>query len=110
MLRSEPRPDSTGVEPNYFAFVELAAPDLPWTFTPAAPDGQGRLRPWLVLVVVREQPGVSIGTGAALPVLRIAEPAAPGAELPDLADSWGWAHVQSLAGSTTSRTRSARAR
>ena len=60
MLRSEPRPDSTDVEPNYFPLVELAAPDLPWMFTPArAEDEQGRLRPWLVLVVVREQEGVS---------------------------------------------------
>lgn len=101
VLRTEPRADSTGVEPNYFAYVELAAPDLPWMFTPAAPDAaQGRLRPWLVLIVVREQDGVSLGTrsGVSLPVLRIGDPAVPGDELPDLADSWGWAHVHSLVG------------
>jgi hypothetical protein len=48
-------------------------------------------------VVVREQEGVSITTrdDAPLPVLRIEGPAVPTDELPDLADSWAWAHVQS---------------
>lgn len=96
VLRTEPRPDSIDVEPNYFPFIELAA-DLPWLLTPAAPN-QNRLRPWLVLVVVREQDGVSVETrtNISLPVLRIAAPAAPAQELPDLDDAWAWAHVQSL--------------
>jgi hypothetical protein len=98
VIREEPRPDSADVEDNYFVFAELSAPDLPWMLTPAAPDAQGRLRPWLVLVVVREQEGVSLvaRSPTELPVLRIAEPAVPADELPDLADSWAWAHVQSL--------------
>lgn len=97
ILRTEPRPDSINVEPNYFPFIELAAPDLLWLLTPAAPN-RNRLRPWLVLVVVREQEGVSVATRAdlPLPVLRIAAPAQPAQELPDLDDSWAWAHVQSL--------------
>jgi hypothetical protein len=98
VLREEPKRDGTGVEPYYFPFVELAAPDLPWMFTPARQDDvKGRLRPWLVLVAVREQDGVALvpGTGGDLPVLNIAEPAS---ELPDLADSWAWAHVESRAG------------
>jgi hypothetical protein len=93
ILRAEPRPDSTDVEPNYLPFVELATPDLPWMLTPARADGQGRVRPWLVLVVVREQEDVALAAqpGTALPVLTT-----PIAELPDLAESWAWAHVQSL--------------
>lgn len=100
VIREEPRPDSAEVEPSYFPFVELAAPDLPWLFTPASDDGTGRLRPWLVLVCVREQEGVSIVSqgGGALPVLRIDAPAVPADELPDLDDSWAWTHVQSLVG------------
>jgi hypothetical protein len=100
ILREEPRADSGDVEPNYFPFVELASPDLPWLLTPAraADTTPGRLRPWLVLVVVREQEGVSVGPypGTSLPVLRIAAPAVPADELPDLGQSWAWAHVQSL--------------
>jgi hypothetical protein len=97
ILRTEPQPGSADVEPNYFPLVELAAPDLPWMFTPARPDGQGRLRPWLVLVAVREQDGVSLvpGTGGSLPILHIDDPAG---ELPDLAESWAWVHVHSLVG------------
>jgi hypothetical protein len=93
ILRAEPRPDSTDVEPNYLPFVEVATPDLPWMLTPARADDQGRVRPWLVLVVVREQEGVTLAArpGTALPVLTT-----PVAELPDLAESWAWAHVQSL--------------
>ena len=98
ILREQPRADSTDVEPNYFPFVELAAPDLPWCYTPAGATATGRLRPWLVLVVVREQDGVTVTArpGTTLATLRIEPPAAPEHELPDLADSWAWAHVQSL--------------
>ncbi len=95
ILRAEPRPDSTDVEPNYLPFVDVATPDLPWMLTPARADDQGRVRPWVVLVVVREQEGVTLAArpGTALPVLTT-----PIAELPDLAESWAWAHVQSLVG------------
>ena len=98
VLRSEPSPDSVDVETTLFPYVELAAPDLPWLYTPAAPGEQG-LRPWLVLVVVREQEGVSLDTpSGSLPLLRIEAPAVAADELPDLAEAWAWAHVQSLVG------------
>ncbi len=104
IVRQEPRPDAGQVEPNYFPLVELRAPDLPWLLTPAGPatDPGRPLRPWLVLVVVREQDGVAVRSspGAALPVLAVEPPADPAAELPDLADSWAWAHVQSLVPAT----------
>ena len=59
VLREEPRPDSADVEPNYFPFVELASggPAVAAHAGGARPGGTGRLRPWLVLVVVREQDG-----------------------------------------------------
>lgn len=98
VLRSEPRPDSVEVEPTLFPYVELAAPELPWLYTPAAPTGDGRLRPWLVLVVVREQEGVELELrDGALPLLTI-DGGLGSDELPDLADSWAWVHVQSLVG------------
>ena len=57
-----------------------------------------RLRPWCVLVVVERTDGVSIvlRPGAVLPVLTIDDAGRPAAELPDLADSWAWAHAQVL--------------
>jgi hypothetical protein len=103
VVRTDPLPGSTSFEPNYFPLVEFDRPDFPWLFTPAAatsagPDG--KLRPWLVLVVVRDQPGVEVapGPGLPLPVLSIGAPASPAAELPDLAESWLWAHGQVLGG------------
>src|SRR3954451_9888572 len=72
--------------------VQFARADLPWLFTPAAPGAtKTRLRPWLVLVTVRQGAGARLQPGTPLPVLELADPAA---ELPDLTQSWAWAHAQ----------------
>jgi hypothetical protein len=96
VLRTEPPAGTEDYEANDLAAVEFDNPDLPWLFTPAAADGQGRLRPWIVLVVVRKQDGVRLRPPRTelLPVLEIGAPALPSQELPDLADSWAWAHAQ----------------
>ncbi len=96
VVRVEPRHRTTDFEPNYFPAIEFDRPDFPWLFTPAKADAQGRLRPWLCLVVVRRQPGVELrpGGGLPLPVLEIKAPARPGDELPDLSESHFWAHAQ----------------
>ncbi len=103
IVRTIPRANSTNVEPNYLAAVDFDNPELPWLFTPTGVPASGHLRPWLVLVVVRDRPGVRVDVpaGALLPQLHIESGASN--ELPDLADSWAWAHVQLLdedAGST----------
>ncbi|WP_026928044.1 hypothetical protein [Granulicoccus phenolivorans] len=89
VVRCDPPDGVADVEPNYLAAVELVPPDLPWLLTPARPAG-GRLRPWLVLVVVDEVP---VRPGDPLPTIE-----APLDQLPDLRDSWGWAHVQRVRG------------
>lgn len=96
VIRVEPRALTPDFEPNYFPAVEFRRPDFPWSFTPVTGDTRGRLRPWLCLVVVRQQEGVRLGAtpDRPLPVLTISAPARPSAELPDLADSWAWAHTQ----------------
>jgi hypothetical protein len=94
IIRSFPAPGSTDAEDTGFAAVEFARSDLPWQFTPGAPDGRGRLRPWLVLVVVRA------GTAElGVPPEGLPRLTCPRAELPDLARSWAWAHAQVLVGS-----------
>jgi len=102
VVRMEPLPDSRDFEPNYLACVEFDRPDFPWLFTPARANASGQLRPWLCLVVVREQPGVSIApaSAASLPVLHIVSPARPVDELPNLAECWAWAHSQVAAADT----------
>ena len=100
IVRMDPHPGSADFEPNYFAAIEFDRADFPWLFTPAKAQDGGRLRPWLCLVVVRVQPGVSVqgSADAPLPVLEIAAPAVPADELPDLAECWAWAHAQAASG------------
>jgi hypothetical protein len=97
IVRTDPRPNATDVEANYVPAIEFDAPDFPWMFTPAVSGSNNRLRPWCVLIVVdlaavdapRTEPG------RPLPVLTV--PADVRAlELPDLAESWAWAHVQAV--------------
>lgn len=99
VIRTEPPHRTNNFLPNYFPAIEFDHPGFPWLFTPAqAEQTQGRLRPWLVLVVVRKQTGVTLrqqGNGP-LPVLEIQAPAIAGDELPDLAESWAWAHTQAV--------------
>jgi hypothetical protein len=92
IIRTEPRPGTTGFAPNYFAFIEFDRPDFPWIFTPASAGERNRLRPWLFLVVVPDDhDGVQFGSHSpgSLPTLTC-----PLAELPDLSESWAWAHAQ----------------
>ena len=91
VVRCDPPPGCLDAEPNKLPQIEFAAPDLPWRFTPAAPDDD-RLQPWLALVVVEERDGVWLepaGSGR-LAVLHVDD---ADAELPDLAQCWAWAHV-----------------
>ena len=93
VVRTDPRHQATDFEPNYFPAIEFDRPDFPWLFTPAQANADGKLRPWLCLVVVRKQEGVTLRTGPLLPVLEI-DSARVEHELPDLADSWAWVHAQ----------------
>lgn len=96
VIRIEPRHGSSDFEPNYFPAIEFDRPDFPWLFTPAKANEENCLRPWLCLIVVKKQEGVSLRPAASqpLPVLEIKKPAKPGAELPDLAEVHLWAHAQ----------------
>jgi len=96
VIRTEPHAQVTDFEPNYFPFIEFDLPDFPWLFTPAAPDTAGHLQPWICLVVVpKESSSVTVTPNQPLPVLQC-----PRRELPNLAESWAWAHSQIVEGST----------
>ncbi|GAB2867908.1 hypothetical protein GCM10022221_80930 [Actinocorallia aurea] len=88
VLRAFPPAGTADAAPNDLASVDLAVPELPWLLTPTATPTDGRLQPWIVLVVVSAETRLDPGPGA-LPVLH-----ASTAELPDLAEAWAWAHVQ----------------
>src|SRR6516162_703058 len=101
IVRMEPRPDTTTFEPNYLAAIEFATPDFPWAFTPALPNGAA-LKPWICLVVVRDQPGVSlVARQGALTLLEFADPAVPLDELPNLDQIGQWVHTQIVGSAAT---------
>jgi hypothetical protein len=55
IVRMEPRNWITNFEPNYLAHIEFYDEDMPWRYTPAAPDlAKSRLRPWIALIVLEE--------------------------------------------------------
>ncbi|OLE22766.1 MAG: hypothetical protein AUI36_33780, partial [Cyanobacteria bacterium 13_1_40CM_2_61_4] len=93
VVRTEPRHLATDFEPNYFPAIEFDRPDFPWLFTPAKANDAGKLRPWLCLIVVRKQEGVTLRVDRSL-LLAVLEVKTPERELPDLSESWAWAHAQ----------------
>ena len=60
VVRTDPRPNTSDFEPNCFPSIEFDRADFPWLFTPARANTNGQLRPWLCLVVVRQQDGVQL--------------------------------------------------
>lgn len=101
IVRRFPSPNSAGADYGYFPLADVLAPDLPWLLTPAAADetaadpsgSTGRLRPWLVLVCVEEAVAQIVPAAPGRP----AQLTAPVDQLPDLGESYAWAHVQSIA-------------
>lgn len=92
IIRTDPPDDTTDFESTLLPCVEFDEPALPWLFTPAAADND-RLLPWMVLVVLpADAATLNVGSGRPRPALTIAADA--GTQLPDLAQSWAWAHVQ----------------
>jgi hypothetical protein len=96
VIATVPKPATQDFEPNYLAAAVLDSPELPWLFspdaTPTVDNPAGRVRPWLCLVVVRREAAELVPAGTRpLPTLRLAE--ARG-EVPNLAESWAWAHAQ----------------
>jgi hypothetical protein len=115
VIRMAPPDGATDVETSFLPLVEFARPDLPWMMTPTRPqvgqpsdaDPRSGLRPWLVLVVIPAgsfsvvPPSTQASaTGAAnLPILTTTAD-----QLPDLSESWLWAHAQFLTAGTAGET------
>jgi hypothetical protein len=91
IVKTEPRNWITNFEPTYLPHIEFYDEDFPWRYTPAAPDGT-RLRPWLALVVLRQdefQEGGNV-LGKPLPFIEVEDFANV---FPPADELWAWAHV-----------------
>ena len=90
IARVEPEPGLRGFEPNYFPFIEFVDPDFPWRYS--LDGGEGRQKtPWIALIALAPEEFEFIDQAAPLPRIRVASAKA---SLPDLAQSWAFAHVQ----------------
>jgi len=93
IIKTEPLNWITNFEPNYLAAIEFYDEDFPWRYTPAKPDSNGRLRPWLTLVVLKEdefKDGKDM-TNRKLPYIELLKPADN--ILPPAEQLWAWAHI-----------------
>lgn len=89
--RIEPAGALRAFEPNYIPFLEFIDADFPWRYSLELPL-DGRIKPWVVLIALApEEFEVVTGAAEVLPRIRVANPSIA---LPDLAQSWAYAHVQ----------------
>lgn len=93
VARTEPLNGDNDFEPNFFPFVEFLESDFPWRYS-IEDDNQGRLTPWLILLVLKEAPGepefkLVDNKSGKQPVILVSPKL-----LPNLSEAWAWAHVQ----------------
>jgi hypothetical protein len=98
IIRTDPHDaGASNFEPNYLAAIDFYDEDLPWRYTPVAPDAQGRLLPWILLIVLKEGEFTGPVSGDArqhLPATITVTDDALAHAFPDAATLWAWAHVQ----------------
>lgn len=100
VARTEPQPDVSAFEYNFFPAIEFADADFPWRYTPDNPEkNTGKLQPWLTLIVLTAETSggevvkefeESLPDHPNLPSCISVDPKV----LPDLRYAWRWAHVQ----------------
>lgn len=91
IVKVEPRHWITNFEPNHLPYIEFYDEDFPWRYTPAAPGAHHRLRPWVMLVVLKQEEfedGKNV-LNKPLSFIKILSDKT----LPALDDLWAWAHV-----------------
>src|SRR5262245_49798421 len=88
IVRTEPRHRIVNFEPNYLAFIEFYDEDFPWRYSPAKPDGE-KLRPWLVLLVLKEDEFIRDDARLPLPMVSVKRREA----LPRADETWLLAHA-----------------
>lgn len=96
IVKTDPRNWVTDFESNYLPYIEFYEEDFPWRFTPAIAANaleQSRLRPWIFLLVLKEDEFVEQKGSGPLPALEFKEGLDPAAFFPLPEQSWAWAHV-----------------
>jgi hypothetical protein len=92
VVRTEPRNWITDFESNYLCFIEFYDEEYAWRYTPAAASGS-RLRPWLFLLVLKEDEFERTARRAPWPSIKLKSKNV----FPPFRETWLWAHVHSNA-------------
>jgi hypothetical protein len=87
VAREEPPAGWASAGPDELACVEFSDAGLPWQYSRLDLDPDRPL-PWIALLVLGEDE-VVLTEHDPLPLVTV-----PGTALPDLADSWAWAHIE----------------
>lgn len=110
VLRREPFPAVGDFEPNYIPFIEFSEADFLWRYSglkvaKTAGEEVSEWIPWLSLAVLKMKDGeeageyeevrFSSGQGHPIPQINLTQAGV----LPDLSQSWRWAHAQAKAAS-----------
>jgi hypothetical protein len=90
IVKVEPRNLITNFEPNFLPYIEFYDEDFPWRYTPAKATGH-KLRPWITLVVLKEDEFEDEKGAPLLPAIKLKKPSAD--IFPDAATLYFWAHV-----------------
>jgi len=94
IIKTEPRNWITNFENNFLPYVDFYEEDFPWRYTPAR-DNVNRLRPWITLVVLKEdefEDGQNI-KDKPLPFFKMKEGKKATELFPLPMELWAWAHV-----------------
>lgn len=91
IVKIEPEQRVTNFESNYLPYIEFYDEDFPWRYTPETPSGH-RLRPWIMLVVLKEGEFEEHPGDRDKPLPYIAVSGAAGV-FPPIDQLWAWAHV-----------------
>ena len=98
--RLAPVPNAHNFEPILTPFIEFSEPDFLWRFSSLQTPDKKNWIPWLTLIILKPEDGEEEGEYEKVQNLNKALPPQiqlkPNAVLPDLKESWRWAHVHKL--------------
>jgi hypothetical protein len=91
IVKTHPSNWVTNFQPTQLPYIEFYEEDFPWRYTPAIATHDHQLRPWLFLLVLKQDEFVRRDPLAGpLPSLSLTNGASP---FPPLDQTWAWAHV-----------------
>jgi hypothetical protein len=100
IVRTDPLDWNTNFESNFLPYIEFWDEDFPWRYTPLSPnnanntlpDSKKKLRPWLALVVLKDEEFEKVSEfNGILPAFKAK--AAFNTCFPDEKSLWAWSHV-----------------